>query len=28
LAAGFQDHMVKPLDPATLISRVSALRRH
>lgn len=27
LAAGFQDHMVKPLDPATLISRVSALRR-
>jgi PAS domain S-box-containing protein len=28
LGAGFQDHMVKPLDPAMLISRVSALRRH
>lgn len=26
LAAGFQDHMVKPLDPQTLISRVAALR--
>jgi CheY-like chemotaxis protein len=28
LAAGFQDHLVKPLDPQTLISRVAALRRH
>jgi CheY-like chemotaxis protein/anti-sigma regulatory factor (Ser/Thr protein kinase) len=27
LAAGFQDHMVKPLDPQSLISRVAALRR-
>jgi DNA-binding response OmpR family regulator len=27
LSAGFQDHMVKPLDPQTLISRVAALRR-
>jgi CheY-like chemotaxis protein len=27
LAAGFQDHLVKPLDPQTLISRVAALRR-
>jgi PAS domain S-box-containing protein len=27
LGAGFQDHMVKPLDPSSLISRVSALRR-
>jgi PAS domain S-box-containing protein len=27
LAAGFQDHMVKPLDPQLLISRVAALRR-
>jgi PAS domain S-box-containing protein len=26
LGAGFQDHMVKPVDPASLISRVSALR--
>ena len=26
LAAGFQDHLVKPLDPATLVSRVAALR--
>jgi CheY-like chemotaxis protein len=26
LAAGFQDHLVKPLDPQTLISRVAALR--
>jgi len=27
LAAGFQDHVVKPVDPSTLISRVSSLRR-
>jgi PAS domain S-box-containing protein len=27
LAAGFQDHLIKPLDPQTLISRVAALRR-
>lgn len=27
LAAGFQDHLVKPLDPQTLISRVATLRR-
>ncbi|MDP8985484.1 MAG: response regulator [Pseudomonadota bacterium] len=27
LAAGFQDHLVKPLDPQTLISRVAALLR-
>ena len=27
LRAGFQDHLVKPVDPSTLISRVSALRR-
>jgi PAS domain S-box-containing protein len=27
LAAGFQEHLVKPLDPQTLISRVAALRR-
>jgi PAS domain S-box-containing protein len=27
LGAGFQDHMVKPVDPSSLISRVSALRR-
>jgi PAS domain S-box-containing protein len=26
LAAGFQDHVVKPIDPSTLISRVSSLR--
>jgi PAS domain S-box-containing protein len=26
LAAGFQDHVVKPIDPSTLISRVSRLR--
>jgi DNA-binding response OmpR family regulator len=26
LAAGFQDHVVKPIDPSMLISRVSALR--
>jgi CheY-like chemotaxis protein/anti-sigma regulatory factor (Ser/Thr protein kinase) len=26
IAAGFQDHVVKPIDPSTLISRVSALR--
>jgi PAS domain S-box-containing protein len=26
LAAGFQDHLIKPLDPQTLISRVAALR--
>jgi PAS domain S-box-containing protein len=26
LAAGFQDHLVKPLDPQTLISRVAILR--
>jgi PAS domain S-box-containing protein len=26
LAAGFQDHVIKPLDPSTLISRVSRLR--
>jgi PAS domain S-box-containing protein len=25
LAAGFQDHMVKPLDPATLVQRVASL---
>jgi len=25
LAAGFQDHIVKPLDPQTLISRVASL---
>jgi PAS domain S-box-containing protein len=28
LAAGFQDHMVKPLDPQTLLSRVASLRPH
>jgi PAS domain S-box-containing protein len=28
LAAGFQDHMVKPLDPQTLVSRVASLHRH
>lgn len=27
LGAGFQDHMVKPVDPSSLISQVSALRR-
>ncbi|MDP9011872.1 MAG: response regulator [Pseudomonadota bacterium] len=27
LAAGFQDHLAKPLDPQTLISRVAALRK-
>jgi CheY-like chemotaxis protein len=27
LAAGFQDHIVKPIDPSELISRVSSLRR-
>jgi len=27
LAAGFQDHMVKPLDPQSLLSRVASLRR-
>jgi CheY-like chemotaxis protein len=27
IAAGFQDHLVKPLDPQTLISRVAMLRR-
>jgi PAS domain S-box-containing protein len=27
LAAGFQDHLVKPLDPQTLLSRVALLRR-
>jgi PAS domain S-box-containing protein len=27
LAAGFQDHVVKPLDPQTLILKVAALRR-
>jgi signal transduction histidine kinase/CheY-like chemotaxis protein len=27
LAAGFQDHMVKPLDPQALIARVALLRR-
>lgn len=27
LAAGFQDHLVKPLDPQTLIARVAAWRR-
>ena len=27
MAAGFQDHLVKPLDPQTLISRVAMLRR-
>ncbi|GAC1667529.1 MAG: hypothetical protein NVS9B2_09150 [Steroidobacteraceae bacterium] len=27
LAAGFQDHIVKPIDPSTLIFRVSLLRR-
>jgi PAS domain S-box-containing protein len=26
IAAGFQDHVVKPIDPSTLIARVSALR--
>jgi PAS domain S-box-containing protein len=26
IAAGFQDHVVKPIDPSTLISRVSSLR--
>jgi CheY-like chemotaxis protein len=26
LAAGFQDHLVKPVDPATLILRVASLR--
>jgi DNA-binding response OmpR family regulator len=27
LAAGFQDHMVKPVDPQTLVLRVAALCR-
>jgi CheY-like chemotaxis protein len=27
LAAGFQGHLVKPLDPQTLISKVASLRR-
>ena len=27
LSAGFQDHIVKPIDPSALISRVNALRR-
>ena len=27
LSAGFQDHVVKPIDPSVLISRVNALRR-
>jgi PAS domain S-box-containing protein len=27
LAAGFQEHLVKPLDPQTLLSRVALLRR-
>jgi CheY-like chemotaxis protein len=27
LAAGFQDHLVKPLDAPTLIARVGSLRR-
>jgi CheY-like chemotaxis protein len=27
LAAGFQDHMVKPLDPPTLIRRVAMLHQ-
>ena len=27
LAAGFQDHMVKPLDPQVLIARIAMLRR-
>jgi PAS domain S-box-containing protein len=27
LASGFQDHMVKPVDPSALITRVSSLRR-
>ncbi len=26
LAAGFQDHLVKPVDPPTLVSRISSLR--
>jgi CheY-like chemotaxis protein len=26
LAAGFQDHMIKPVDAPALISRISALR--
>jgi PAS domain S-box-containing protein len=26
-AAGFQDHLIKPLDPQTLLSRVASLRR-
>jgi PAS domain S-box-containing protein len=26
IAAGFQDHVVKPIDPSTLISRISTLR--
>jgi CheY-like chemotaxis protein/anti-sigma regulatory factor (Ser/Thr protein kinase) len=26
IAAGFQDHVVKPIDPSTLITRISALR--
>jgi CheY-like chemotaxis protein len=26
MAAGFQDHVVKPIDPSVLISRVSSLR--
>ena len=26
IAAGFQDHVVKPIDPSTLISRISSLR--
>jgi PAS domain S-box-containing protein len=27
LAAGFQDHLIKPVDPSALITRVSSLRR-
>ena len=27
LAAGFQDHLVKPLDPQTLVRKVGSLRR-
>jgi PAS domain S-box-containing protein len=27
LVAGFQDHMIKPLDPQKLLSRIAALRR-
>jgi DNA-binding response OmpR family regulator len=26
LAAGFQDHMIKPLDPQTLVMRVASLQ--